>query len=190
MRRFSHPDKHRAKTDKERDYYTCGIPSQFWPDNKRKPDFLLVHDDEEDIHIEPGVQKRFYNSILTEDGYFDDPYCYIISSTKDNHLALTLGYEILKVARSKGHRIQVTDAHVVPYYDLSEDRDETVHLIHNVFSDSTADVITATRRAMSVFSGIFTVIVTADDPIKLKTRLKNLEPDGYFYTNSTKVLQR
>lgn len=187
MRQSAHPDKYRAKTAEEVDMYVSGIPSQYWPTNTRKADFILVHDDDRDIHVEPGIQQKFYKSLLTEDGYFQDPYYYVFSSTRDNHFALTLAYEVLKKARRDGHRVQISDAQS----SFQEgDGTETVHLIHNVFDDDPIDVISTTRRLLSEHSGAFRMLVTSGDPLKLTERLRLQQPDGYFYTNSTKVLQR
>lgn len=189
MRRKKSFDVKRIKTKKDELYYSAGIPGRVWGSPKYKLDFkpIIAEDGEEEVKVGVKIQEEWYEQLITGQ-LFEDPYLIYLSSADADGLSDRIGYEVMKVALTKGAQVQITNASQI---DQEETDDEQVFMLHNVFADANKYRLQIIRDWITTHEDCFRLVVISGPCPYAFSKLIYLKPDAMFKVdraiNKTKV---
>ncbi len=175
-------DFYKAKTPKEKLFYSGGIPSENWLDFKENFNFIYMGDKKEKITQSQQHQNWSYDVLD-----FSQPYLIIIGGVDYDKLALSLSYELMKKAlcsiknqdkyNKTYHRIQITDASLIKEEKVE---DEDVLMLINVFSECTIDRIQSIRDWVYKHKEYYRLIAMTGNPFIFSKKC-GLKPNMLLY---------
>jgi len=162
-------DYYRTKTDRDRLYYSAGIPSSNWgPPDKNSPNFKTVSVRDGAV-VTAKVQTEWHER-MRKGEFFHKPWLFLIASPDDDAMALSVGYDVLKVALESEPRIRVHITESSRKWEKTNE--ETVFLLTNVYDDLPRERSQLVRDWAFKHEDNFRIICAAGDPAVLIRRLR------------------
>lgn len=184
-------DFHRCSTDRDRLYYSAGIPSACW--NPPPTDFsglrFKTFSLEGEAPVVSRAQREWFDRMVKGE-FFSLPYLMIISADIDDYKSTGLGFDLMKLALAKGERIHVTEAaNVHSEKNETPRHEESVRMLVNVYDDSPPERIQLARDWAYSNEACFRVLCTSGDPGQLIKRLR-LRFNAAFYVESKTIIEK
>jgi len=181
-------DFYRAKSAKERLYYSAGIPSTAWGNFSETVLFQLIMYNENQIL--PSEQEQWYKKFKTTNE-FNKPYLIFIGGLEDDHLPNLIAYDLMKLALANDHLVQITNSDSCGRegYDEENPKNESVFMLHNLFTDCTNGRVQHVRDWIVRHEADFRIITLGGDPSVFIKRCK-VKPNVLLYVTGNKVKTR